>query len=268
MASLAAIFAIGKPVALDASAEVRDTRGFISITIIRPSAGLIANWMLQPPVATPTARRIFSPRSRIAWYSRSVRVIAGATVTESPVCTPIGSTFSIEQTTTALSLPSRISSSSNSFQPNTLSSMSTSCTGDAARPAPAIRSSSSTVWAIPEPRPPMVNDGRITTGSPRSATVSLTCSMVWQTADRGTSPPTERTMSLKICRSSPRLMAGMSAPISSTSYRSRVPRSASAMAVFNAVCPPRVASNASIGKPAAAWSAMTCSTKAGVIGSM
>ena len=38
------------------------------------------------------------PRSRIFWYSRSVSVIAGATVTESPVCTPIGSTFSIEQT--------------------------------------------------------------------------------------------------------------------------------------------------------------------------
>ena len=57
------------------------------------------------------------PRSRIVWYSRSVSVIAGATVTESPVCTPIGSKFSIEHTTTTLSWPSRISSSSNSFQP-------------------------------------------------------------------------------------------------------------------------------------------------------
>ncbi len=139
MASLAAILAIGKPVALDASAEDLDTRGFISMTIIRPVSGLIANWMLQPPVATPTARRIARPRSRMAWYSRSVNVITGATVTLSPVCTPIGSRFSIEQTTTALSLPSRISSSSNSFQPNTLSSISTSCTGEAASPAPAIR---------------------------------------------------------------------------------------------------------------------------------
>ena len=57
------------------------------------------------------------PRSRITWYSRSVSVIAGATVTESPVCTPIGSMFSIEHTTTTLSLPSRMSSSSNSFHP-------------------------------------------------------------------------------------------------------------------------------------------------------
>ena len=101
--------------------------------------------MLQPPVSTPTSRSTAMPMSRIAWYSRSVRVIAGATVTESPVCTPIGSTFSIEQTTTTLSLPSRMSSSSYSFQPSTDSSMSTSCTGLAARPAPARRSSSSSV---------------------------------------------------------------------------------------------------------------------------
>ena len=39
MASLAAIFAIGKPVAFDASADERETRGFISMTMMRPSAG-------------------------------------------------------------------------------------------------------------------------------------------------------------------------------------------------------------------------------------
>ena len=116
-ASLAAIFAIGKPVAFEASALDRDTRGFISMTMSRPSAGLIANWMLQPPVSTPTSRRIAMPRSRMVWYSRSVSVIAGATVIESPVCTPMGSTFSIEQTITTLSRLSRISSSSYSFHP-------------------------------------------------------------------------------------------------------------------------------------------------------
>jgi hypothetical protein len=50
-------------------------------------------------------------------------------VIESPVCTPIGSRFSIEQTITALSAPSRITSSSNSFQPAIDSSISTSLTG-------------------------------------------------------------------------------------------------------------------------------------------
>ena len=39
------------------------------------------------------------------WYSRSVSVIAGATVMESPVCTPIGSRFSIEQTITHVVVP-------------------------------------------------------------------------------------------------------------------------------------------------------------------
>src|SRR4029453_11349253 len=46
IASLAAIFAIGKPVAFDASAEERDTRGFISITTSRPSGGFPAQCVL------------------------------------------------------------------------------------------------------------------------------------------------------------------------------------------------------------------------------
>ena len=58
MANFVAIFAIGKPVAFEASADDLDTRGFISMTIIRPSNGFIANWILQPPVATPTSRII------------------------------------------------------------------------------------------------------------------------------------------------------------------------------------------------------------------
>ncbi len=164
MASLAAILAIGKPVAFDASAEERETRGFISMTMTRPSTGSIANWMLQPPVSTPTSRMIAMPMSRSRWYSRSVSVMAGATVMESPVWTPIGSKFSMEQTTTTLSLVSRISSSSYSFQPRMDSSRSTSVVGESVRPWPAMRRSSSSSWAKPEPAPPMVKDGRTTTG--------------------------------------------------------------------------------------------------------
>ena len=77
------------------------------------------------------------------WYSRSVSVSAGATVMLSPVCTPIGSTFSIEQMTTKLSALSRITSSSNSFQPITDSSSRTSCTGLRSMPRPAISRNSS-----------------------------------------------------------------------------------------------------------------------------
>src|SRR5512134_2108748 len=79
-ASLAAIFAIGKPVALEARAELRDTLGFISITIMRPVSWLSANWMFEPPVSTPISRIIAIDASLMRWYSLSVRVWAGATV--------------------------------------------------------------------------------------------------------------------------------------------------------------------------------------------
>ena len=134
---------MGKPVAFEASADERETRGFISMTMIRPFAGLIANWILDPPVSTPTFLMIRRARSRIRWYSLSVSVRAGATVMLSPVCTPIGSTFSIEQMTTKLSAPSRMTSSSNSFQPITDSSSSTSWTGLKSSPRPASSRNSS-----------------------------------------------------------------------------------------------------------------------------
>jgi hypothetical protein len=140
---LAAIFAIGNPVAFEASADERDTRGFISITIIRPVSGSTANWMLDPPVSTPIARMTAKEASRMAWYSLSVSVIAGATVIESPVWTPMGSKFSMEQMTTHWSLWSRMTSISNSFQPRRHSSTSTSCTGEMSRPFETIRSNSS-----------------------------------------------------------------------------------------------------------------------------
>ncbi len=63
-ASFAAILAIGNPVAFDASAELRDTRGFISTTTTSPFSGLIANWTFDPPVSTPTALMIANAPSR------------------------------------------------------------------------------------------------------------------------------------------------------------------------------------------------------------
>lgn len=49
MASFEAIFAMGYPVAFEASAEDRDTRGLISIAIISSFAsGLTANCTLHP----------------------------------------------------------------------------------------------------------------------------------------------------------------------------------------------------------------------------
>ena len=126
--------AIGKPVAFEASAEERDTRGFISITTMRPVSGSTANCTFDPPVSTPISRRHAIEASRMIWYSLSVKVSAGATVTESPVWMPIGSTFSIEQMMMQLSRRSRTTSISYSFQPSTDSSTSTSPTGEASTP--------------------------------------------------------------------------------------------------------------------------------------
>ena len=120
--------------ALLASADERDTRGLISITIIRPLAGSTANWMLQPPANVPMERIALMAASRSLWYCGSVSVCCGATVTESPVWTPIGSTFSMEQMMTTLSFASRNSSSSYSFHPTRHSSISTSWTGDSSSP--------------------------------------------------------------------------------------------------------------------------------------
>ena len=75
--------------------------------------------------------------------SRSVRVWKGATVIESPVCTPIGSKFSIEQTMMQLSCLSRTTSISNSFQPSSDSSISSSLVGDRSSPRRQISTNSS-----------------------------------------------------------------------------------------------------------------------------
>ena len=129
--------------AFEASADERDTRGFISITTRRPVSGLTANCTLEPPVSTPISRSTAIEALRIIWYSLSVSVSAGATVIESPVWTPIGSMFSIEQTMMQLSALSRTTSISNSFHPSRLSSMRICPTGEASMPERAICSNSS-----------------------------------------------------------------------------------------------------------------------------
>ena len=236
----AATFAIGNPVAFEASADERDTRGFISIRTWRPLRGSTANWMFEPPVSTPIARMHASAPSRIRWYSRSDSVIAGATVIESPVCTPIGSTFSIEQMTTALSAASRMSSSSNSFHPATDSSTRISVTGLMARLRAATRSSSGRSCANPLPPPPSVNEGRTMTGKPISSPSSRARSSERAVPARGVSSPARAIVSLKPLRSSARWIASRPAPIRPTPRRSRSPDSASSTATFSAVWPPSV----------------------------
>ena len=194
--------------ALDASAELRETRGFISITTSSPLSRFSANCTFDPPVSTPTARITLAEASRSTWYSRSVRVWAGATVTESPVWTPIGSTFSIEQITTTLSLRSRITSSSNSPHPATDSSSRIWLIGLSRRPRCTISSNCAGVVAKPPPWPPSVKAGRITTGSASSPdSAARASSRVWAIALRGTRRSIDSIVRANRSRSSAQWMA-------------------------------------------------------------
>ena len=86
MASFEAILAMGYPVAFDANAEERDTRGLISMAMMSSFAsGETANCTLHPPAKFPIARIIRMAMSRIFWKVVSLNVMAGATVILSPV---------------------------------------------------------------------------------------------------------------------------------------------------------------------------------------
>ncbi len=244
-ATLAASRAIGKPVAFEARAEERDTRGFISITTKRPSAGSTANWTLAPPVATPTASSTVRAASRRRWYSRSVSVCAGATVIESPVWTPIGSRFSIEQTTTKVPAPSRITSSSNSFQPRTDVSTSTSCAGDASSPRRSRSTNAARLVAAPPPQPPRVNEGRRIAGRPISSTAARPSLTLCTIRAGRTGRPASSIASRNASRSSARRIERTDAPNMLTPRRSSTPASSSSTARLRAVCPPSVGIRAS-----------------------
>ena len=176
---------------------------------------------------------------------------------------PIGSTFSIEQTMMQLSLLSRTTSISYSFQPSTDSSISTSVVGEASRPPATMCSNSSLLYAMPPPVPPRVKLGRITAGRPVSASPARASSIVCAMVDRGDSIPISDIASRNFNRSSARSITSALAPISSTPHRFNAPEASSFIAAFSAVCPPivgRMASGRSL--------AMIFSTISGVIGSI
>ena len=165
----------------------------------------------------------------------------------SPVWTPIGSMFSIEQMTTKLSATSRITSSSNSFQPMTDSSIEDlvdraelePALGDLAELLDVVGDAAADA-AQRERRP---DDERET----RACSTSVQGFVERSCDDRsaGTSRPISRIASLNSSRSSATLIASIDAPISLTLYFSRTPRSASSTARLSAVWPPTVGSIAS-----------------------
>mmetsp|Transcript_23837 Transcript_23837/g.81264 ORF Transcript_23837/g.81264 Transcript_23837/m.81264 type:complete len:298 (-) Transcript_23837:292-1185(-) len=244
-ASFAAILAMGKPVALEARAEERLTRGFISMIITSPSTGFTAICTLDPPHSTPISRMMATAASLRRWYSLSVSVWAGATVTESPVCTPMGSMFSMEHTMTTLSARSRITSSSYSFQPSRLFSTSTWLVVLAVSPFSMMALYSSMLYAMPPPVPPSVNAGRMMSGKSILSATASASSMVSHVSLDGVLRPIFCIASLNSWRSSALLMGPSLAPMSSMPRRSSVPSSARALARFSAVWPPMVGRTAS-----------------------
>ena len=158
---------------MDANADERDTRGLISTAINSSVAGFNANCTLHPPEKLPKLRIINIALLRISWKAVSLNVIAGATVIESPVCTPIGSKFSTVQIMTTLSALSLNNSNSYSFHPNTAFSTNTSCIGDAFNPFSNAASNSLASCTNPPPVPPKVKDGLITKGNPILCAISF-----------------------------------------------------------------------------------------------
>ena len=197
-------------------------------------------------MSTPILRNTAIEASRIRWYSLSVSVCAGATVIESPVCMPIGSRFSIEQMMMQLSLRSRTTSISNSFQPITDSSTSTSLVGEASRPRVddvleflAVVGDAAAAAAQRERRP----DDR------READLRLNGPGLLERMRGARRAAVARPMSfiacLKSSRSSAMSMASREAAMSSTPCCSSTPSRTRSSAQLSAVCPPIVGSSAS-----------------------
>ena len=154
---------------------------------------------------------------------------------ESPVCTPIGSKFSIEQIMMQLSFLSRTTSISYSFQPNNDSSSNTSLVGERSNPCSIISLNSSRLYAIPPPLPPMVKDGRITVGKPKLGCCCIASSKLCAMAERADFNPISSIALRNNSRSSAISMASFFAPIISTEYFSSTPSRSKSNAQFNAV---------------------------------
>ena len=148
----------------------------------------------------------------------------------SPVCTPIGSMFSILHIVMQLSALSRITSYSSSFQPTIDFSMRTWVIGLAARPPFTISSNSSSLVAIPPPVPPSVYAGRTTNGRPISRFADMASSILLTVKLGGTGSPISASIFLNRSLSSAFLIVSMRLPSNRTLCLSNTPASCSSIA--------------------------------------
>ena len=113
-------------------------------------------------------------------------------------------------------------------------------------PCLAISTSSPVLNAVPPPRPPSVNAGRISRGNaPRSSAAARTSSIELQAIARHTGRSISSQTFLNRSLSSASSIAWRSHPISSTPSFANVPPWASAVAILSAVWPPIPARSAS-----------------------
>ena len=151
----------------------------------------------------------------------------------------------MEQTTTHVSAASRITSSSNSFQPRTDSSTRTSWTGESVRPRLTIDSKSSALKAMPPPVPPSVKEGRTTTGKPNGCAIS-------RASSRPRAMPGPQDVDADLLHRLleeeavlPELDGVGRGAEHLDAVRARTPASSRATARLSAVCPPTVGRRAS-----------------------
>ena len=216
------------------------------MTTIRPVSGCTANWMLQPPVSTPTSRSTAMARSRMRLvlavgqrhrrrdrdrvagvHAHRVDVLDRAD--DDDVVVAVAHQLELELLPAEHALLDQHLVHRARGQPGG---------GHPAQPL-RVAGHPGAGAAHRERRPQHHRQAELVGG--RQHLVQRR----GRPPLRGTSPPTARTISLNRSRSSPRRIASTSAPISRTPYRSSTPVSASSTAMFSAVWPPRVASTAS-----------------------
>ena len=122
-----------------------------------------------------------------------------------------------------LSLLSRTTSISNSFQPRIDSSIKSSLVGDKSSPLKQISTNSSLLYAIPPPVPPIVNEGLIIVGNPTVSCTLWASSRLCATAALGMSKPIFSMALRNNSLSSALSIASFFAPIISTLFFCKIP---------------------------------------------
>ena len=192
---------------------------------------------MQPP-SILSALIILRALSLSIWNSLFVSVCEGQTTTESPVCIPTGSRFSILQTVIAVSFLSLMTSYSISLKPFTLLSIRTSPAGDASRAFFIIGMNSSSFSANPPPVPPRVKAGRRTTGKPILRAISRPFSCESAISDGSTGSPSPSQSSLNFSLSSAFSIESTPVPSNSALHSLSMPFFSSCIARLSPVCPP------------------------------